>query len=714
MLQQGTYDILEFTVPQSGMNQNISADVLPFDFAYLLENIIAKPLGEGQVRYGTSLVASLPNPEATIIRQFPFTKADGSKQILLYVQEYVQDLTASDFTVFEEDPYSFAFNTDHEDRYVKDTPVKVVYALNGVQTVYDSVVLFEETGGDSVYKIKLLNNAFPPEADNPVINSVWYSSASIYVYDLTSNTFSAPLKQNLAVGCIPRAVTFLNQLVLCNGVDKILAYDGTSLSEVYDFVKDAVTGLTRDGNQQLSFDRKQGEDYLQYSLGSKIQLVINGTVFQTTLTAFVATAQRVILSVGDVLPQFVPNQNFLFYQAFPPAFNFLFVAYNRLWALGAGASGIDYRVPDQAMKVYFAYKPNSLTQWFDEKTGAVPSIDLSKTHGIPDNLEAIDLVNGCMVFIGRENTQVWTGSQPAGAIRDPDQATLIYNSTLSVGMPHGDLIIDLPNDASFITKTGVQSISSLNVAKQFAATSLDAVDPLVRSFVKTILSSNREYRSCSSFKYEGGAIAGFKIGSHKVLSSLFATSLYSWSLFSGDFLRATSFLPLGDSLYLSIKNKIYRYADGNDGNQPVYGDQNGMGLISFTWTLPVVSGAVISGKGRRFANKRYEVQMDYPSSFTLLDDNSLFISVNHDLPQTSSFTTKARWEARGDRLQTIPLAQESLTPDAIGFRLAQPYHSLKDRLKFLASRFWVTLQGETNVGPVSLKRLKLYGIWERS
>jgi hypothetical protein len=709
MFQQGNYDVLTFSVPSQGMNQNISADVLPLDFAYVLENITTKPLGEGVVRFGTSFVMALPNLESTIIRQFPFTKADGSKQILLYVQEYVQDLTASEFTLFEDDPYSFSLNTDNEDRYVKDTPIKVVYTLNGLQTVTDAIQTKEEIAEDSSYKITLQNNAFPHTNQNPVIESVWYSSASIYVYDLETNILNGPLKQNLAVGCIPRGVLFLNQLVLCNGVDRILSYDGTDLSELYDFVKDPVTGLTRDGNQQLSFDRKAGEDYSRYSMGSKIQLVINGTVFQTTLTAFVETTQKVMLAVANVLPQFVQNQTFLFYQAFPPAFNYLYVAYDRLWALGPGAAGLEYRNAEEAMRVYFMYKSNSLTDWFDERTGEVPNINLASKHGIPDNLEAIDLINGYMAFIGREKTQVWQGSEPEGAIAAPNREPLNYNRTLNTGVIHGDLLLDLSNDTWFVSNNGMQSVSSLNVAQQFSATSFDAVDPLVREYNNDLLQSNLNYRSALSFHYTEGGFAGFKIGNTNVLCSLVSTSLYSWSLFSGDFRKATSFLSLGNCLYLSIKNKLYRYADGHDSNPKGYGDQGGEALIPFSWTLPV-----ISIKGKSFACKRYEVQLDYPSSFTVNSDNFINLSISGDLPKSYQITSPCRFDLRGDALKTLPLIKDAIsTQNSIGFRFDQPYGFTKDRLKFIASRFWLTLKGYTQAGPLSLRQIKLYGIIER-
>ena len=139
MLQEGNYDVLEFSMPSQGMNQNISPDILPPSFAYVLENIVAKPLGEGQVRFGTAQIMCLPNPEFVILRQFPFVKADrrawdSSEQILLYVQEYAHDATANTFVVI--DGFRFSFTSpDNAARYVKDTAIKVEYALNGQMTL---------------------------------------------------------------------------------------------------------------------------------------------------------------------------------------------------------------------------------------------------------------------------------------------------------------------------------------------------------------------------------------------------------------------------------------------------------------------------------------------------------------------------------------------------------------------------------------------------
>jgi len=709
MLQEGNYDVLEFSMPAQGMNQNISPEVLPSSFAYVLENIVAKPLGEGQVRFGTAEIMSLPNPEFTILKQFPFVKDDGSEQILLYVQEYVQDATAHTFVI--RNNRQFSFTSPHNTaRYVEDTTIKVEYTLNGQMTLYDGIASLVSEG--NVVTVTLEQNTFPAEA---VITRISFSTGTIYKYDLdppiSLNPLSQPLKKNLSVACVPRSVTFIGKLLICNGVDRVLSWDGTILEEVYDFVGEEAVSLNRIDNRRFSFVASPSFDLSNYAVGNLVNIVVNGATTQTGIVAYTVNGQAVMVTTTTDLPLFAQDHTEIFYQAWPPKFNFLFVAHDRLWALGEGAAGLEYRNPYEALRVYYAAKTNTVTGWFNERTKTVPSLDLSKKHGEPDNLEAICLLGNFIAFMGRKKTQVYQGQNPLPLDEGGDFA---FNAILPIGVIHGDLLVELPNDVFFINQSGLSSFSTLNVAKQFAVTSFDAVDPKIQQDVGSMMASNASYRSSCSYRYDGGSIAGFKIGKNKVLCSLFSTTLYSWSLFSGDFEKASSFLALGNRLYLSLHNKIYKYADGNDGTPPCYADQNGKGLIPFSWTLPV-----IHLKGRRFANKRYELQLDYPSSFTvrqreaLRPENQISIGISGDLPKSYQINSPCRFEVRGDALQSIPLQIQDPQEDSLGFRLEQPFAFLKDRLKFMASKFWLTLNGYTKDGPITFKKIKLYGIIER-
>ena len=404
--------------------------------------------------------------------------------------------------------------------------------------------------------------------------------------------------------------------------------------------------------------------------------------------------------------------------------------------MGPGAVGLSYRDPDQALRVYFSYQSNSLEGWFNETTKTVPSINLAEGHGSPDNLEAIAFVSDRLVFMGRHKTQVWTGSEPLGGSVDPTKPLLQFSALLPVGIVHGNLLVEMANDLTFVSQNGLLSFSTLNIARQFAATSSDRVDPLVRQYVRSTTPSNQAYRACRSFQYPSGAFCGFKIGLNKVLVSLYSSSLYAWTLFSGDFKRAQSFLfDLDNALYLTIGNQLYQYADGTDASgidssstdlsgtdssgpnsSPVYGDNNGKDLISFLWTPPV-----IHVPGKRFANKRYELVCESSSSFVLGEENNLSLIITSDFPKTSSVQTEIQLPFKGDSLGEIPFVKAADSGDnpndpnagALGFRLDEPYAFFKGRLKFLSSRFTLNLTGSTISGPLVFKKIRLFGIIER-
>lgn len=717
MFQEGNYNVIEFYPPAQGMNQNISPDILPSDFAVTLENFIPNPVGLLSSRFGTSLIGQVPNAEKNIIEAFPYITLGDTEQILLYVQEYAQDTTASNFNLVNGDRYSFTFETQNSARYVKDTPIKIQYTLNGITIVYDAINSIDING--NIVTVKVLNNSFPLSSSGVVINQVSYSTGTIYSYEVDTNALSNPLATNLSVGCVPRSETYLNILIIYNGVDKIMKWNGATLTTMYEFVKQTCTGITLNSSTSVSFVVSDESKFNanNFQVGNLIQFarrLVNGNANLTTrtITNYNRTANLVTILVDSPL---LTNARILdvFYQAFPPPFNYIKAINDRLWALAPGAVSLEYRNPGQEMLVFYSYQPNTLSGWFNEIKQEVPSFNISSHHGITDNLEAISFINGYMVFAGRERTQFWAGTDPGTSGQSsivPIRGILLsFSSIVNTGVVHGNLIAELPNDVFFITKNGLQSVSSFNIAKQFAATSYNAVDPIIKENLQSIYSSNINYRACRTFKYDGANLAGFKIGNNKVLASLFSTSLYAWTFLSGDFLRSNTFTSLGNALYLTINNKIYKYADGNDGSLPMYGDQNGESVFRCRW-IPSYPQL----KGLRFANKRYELQMDYPSTFYLRPENQILITVNGDLPKSYQLTEKCRFDLRGDAFNTIPFTTD-IHPDAnsIGFRFAQPFSFFKDRLKFLASRFSIGLDLYVKDGPIVIRKLKLYGIIER-
>ncbi len=709
MFRESNYDIQEFSVAPNGMNQFISPDALPSNFCYLLENIIPSPLGVGQVRYGTSDVASFTNPEFNIIRAFPFTLNGTIKQSILYVGYYSQDLNTN--TRVAVDSSHITFNSVPPLNYVSDTKIKIVYTFNAVvNTLYADIKTASIVA--NAVSITLENNLLPdPTSGVLVITEIWCQLGSIYSYNFNTNTLSAALKTALSIGCVPRASYFQQTMLICNGVNNVMYWNGDgTIYDVSEFlVENQANTFNRTSTSSFTFNVINLSIFMisKYFVGNLIKLNVSGVITQLTILTSTIVGNTVTITTTTTTVPVFTQQPSLFYQDKPPAFSYIYVAKDRIWALGPGVVSLEYRATIEQLIVYYSYRPNSVTGFglFNENTKTVPHIVMSDKYSTQDNFEAICQVNGLMAFMGRKHTQVWSGDTPGTG------GNFSWHSNLPVGIFHGDLLIDLSNDVFFVSQTGIQSFSTLNIGNQFSATSDNAVDTIVKKFISEATISNVNYRKCSSFKYEKGWLAGFKISNNKILSSLFSTKLYSWFYLSGDFTSANCFMDSGDQFYIFIRNKIFKYADGNDGLSKIYGDNNGTSLISINW----IPGLVKFRNKKGYANKRYEILLNYPSSFILNENNTIDISIFGEEPRSFSISDKCKFQYRGDLIGQEPLSDPTkIEPTDIGFRLRKDYEIVNKRLKFSSSSFWISISGYIINGPITFRNIKLYGIGERN
>lgn len=702
MFQEGNYDITEFQIPVNGMNQFIAPDVLPSNFCYVLENIIPNPVGVGQVRHGTALINNLPTNEYNIFRAFPFTTSTSVKQGILYVSYYSQDLAVTAIVITNNS--NFHFNSATPNNYVVDTKIKIIYTFNAIQhTIYSDIK--NVSIAVNTVTIELEGNIL--QDPTVVINEIWAQFGSIYSYNFNTDTLSAVLKNGLSIGCVPRACYFQQVMLICNGIDNVMQWNGAALTDLVDFVVEiGANTFIRLDNTHFTFIKTDFFDANKYFNGNLIKVRVSGVYTTLTIANVLIIANLVTITTVENLPAFVANQVSLFYQDKPPAFSYIYAAKDRIWALPPGAVGLNHRSSNDKLRVYHSYLPNAISSFglFNENTKTVPSIDMSDKHEIQDNFEAIFQVNGLMAFMGRERTQVWGGYTPGQG------GDFSWLSNLPLGILNGDLFIELANDTYFISQSGVHSFSTLNIGRQFAASSEDAVDTIVKEFSSKAIASNSAYRQCTSFKYNQGAIVGFKIGNNKILSSLFSTKLYSWFYLSGDFSSANCFMDFGSQFYMGIGNKIYKYADGNDGSQKIYGDQNGEALIPVVW-----SPGLIRFKGKNgYANKRYELIINYPSSFILNETNAIQISIFGDIPSSFSLNDICNFQNRGDLLGQEPLSLHGGDNNQPGFRLRKEYEVVNKKLKFVSSSFWISVSGYVMNGPVTFRRIRFFGIGERN
>lgn len=705
MLYEGDYEKITLIPPTSGMNQNISDRILPSQFAYYLLNILSNPVGEGKVRFGDKLIFEDEDDKYKIIRAFPFQNANGNRQIIRYGQEYKVFVGATSQII--SDVNKIKVESDNTGVFVKDTYLLMQYNFDGIlypPSYYfiKNIIEIEE----GTIEIEVEDNSFPspvPEEGYPIV-SLYYASGVLDVYDIATGALVDGQRiEDLAVACIPRGEFIDSKYFICNGVGKIMTWDGTTLKVYTEFVKEFANTFNRIDDTHFSFISNSEFIIEKYFDGNLINLKIDSVTSTLTVDDIQIAGNIITITTEEALPAFGGQARIeLFYQDSPPPFSFLKAAKDRLFALGPGAAGIGYRQPFDALRFYATYTKSTDVnglRFFSEITKTVPSTDISGKHGIADNLEAIETLGSNMVFMGRHKSQVWQGDDPTTSQLP---TSLSHLATLPVGIAHGDLLIELPNDVSVISPTGNVSFSTLNVAKQMAATSSNAINPLILEHLKDIYSSNVAYRACRSFKYSSGAFAGFKIGFNDVLVSKYETQLYSWSVFSGDFSKAADLISdLDSSLFLFIGNKIFQYADGTN-SETIYGDNGGTDPIDFAITWPV-------NNKRRWCNKRYEIQFDYSSSVFIDKRNYVNIYISGDLSKTFSLQNSYTFDFKGDVLGSINLS----TDDVKGLSLDTPYAFHKDRLHFLGLNFFVSIIGQAVDGPISFKQLRLFGISER-
>lgn len=810
MLRESDYDKINLYSATKGMNQNIAPDLLKPDYSYYIENIMPLSLGEGQVRYGTSLFSQVPTDK--IIAQFPFSSETGAKQQVLYFNGYQAFTVYTNFRIVSSN--HIRLSSPNYALFKPDTLLKLAYTdLNGLSPdrFYQIKSVTNVVGHANTIDIEFQENSFPdaledfyipfvsaapPVAPNPQFidtthfsitvpanfiadlyffeeqilkliggdtieveidsfdatiagtitfttvdanvpaninaRTISYESSTpqltvlynsygyIKVLDVATNTTLAGTLSDLSVACVPRSEYFAKLLWIYNGVNDVMTWDGETLEVYEEQIKERAGSFNRINDKKFSFIPDASFDITKYQNAKSIRLVVShlGAVIGdvTTVVSVVAAVGLTIeITTVDDIPNFTGQDILsLFYFDKPPKFSFMKGAHDRLWCLGEGAVSLEYRIPDLAMRFYYSYKPFSDEadfKFFNEKTKTVPSEDISAKHGVADNLEAIVQLSSNLVFMGRQKSQVWKGIDP---LTEGSADYFSWTVTLPVGIYHGDLIVELANDAQFLTQNGFVSFGTLNIAKQFAASNTPNMDKLATEYISTI-DDNYQYRACCSFKYNGGGFCGFKIGQNDIIVSKFHTSFFWWGIFSGDFSSATCFLStLDDCLYLSIGNKIYRYADGFGASPIRYGDQDETRFINFIETK------YVNNIENRYANKRYEINCDYTSSIVINPENTVNIYIAGNLRNSFVIQDLYKLPLKGDLLGTINLVDGSKAgqinlPDstALGMRFDSPSHPKKGRLKFVSNKFTVTIAGQIKNGPFVLKKIRLLGMIER-
>jgi hypothetical protein len=500
-------------------------------------------------------------------------------------------------------------------------------------------------------------------------------------------------KSGLSANGNPRYTHFNEKLIIVDGINTPMAYNGSTVSNLAEFVTDfdsvsslgLATAASQTDTNTITVTVAAGRN--DYFVGQNIKVTFATAGEVAAVISAKSGSGTITLDVtGTPFPNPSETITKVQYEVSPPAFSDIYTEHNRLWALSAGETKAeDYRSRQNAMRVYFTDATNNENTWYNEDTQEVGYVNLLNKSRSFDELVRISSIDSYMVFFGRRNIFIYAGDNPL------ELGEFVWQKTLPVGCINGNLVIKYPADLLFFTRYGARSLRTVfqTEGQEVVPDLGSAVDPTVTEFVQEMLGSDATFRKAKAFFYERDGFYGFSFGASYVLIYSLSEESKGWSYFSGDFANATAFCGTSDGrLFLNDGGQLLAYANGTDG-QTAYSDQGENILIK--WWTPW-----LRKKNGRWSNIGYELMMEQVADTTITfvrgsDENDATlteVSATVALTEDSAYWDEANWD-------------ESFW-DGVKKRVIV-------RDKFLKDSFCLIMQNESTVGPISFLGLKPIG-----
>ena len=470
---------------------------------------------------------------------------------------------------------------------------------------------------------------------------------------------------------------FDGRLILCNGVDDVVAWNGTTFETVYEYVQDSSANLTYVDSTTFTIDG----DMVDYPVGYKVKARLGaGIEVESTVASSTGTGTITVTLDDAVLTNALDE---IYFESRPPKFAFVYAAHDRLWGFGKGPLKADSFSDDvDRNRVFYTAGVNNNTDWYDID-GLAQSINLQDKLPVIDELVAMRVKDGMTVFFFRNFIQVWAGSDPTLS------GDFTWVKTIPLGLVHGDLAVDLPNDIGFFTRFGARTLSRVLQTEQLDVGDLGSeVDPSIAESVQTMLSSDANYRNVHAFQHDRQGWFGFKPSGESLIFQASQASR-GWALFDGLFESATAFLNTPDGkLYLASGGQLYRY------DESVW-DDDGTAISTRWWTPWKGVGA----SNNRWANKYVEVMAEQGVAVELSVKRFKNYDSSSNTPNITTIQNTPDYWDEGD----WDLAYwDNISP--------QP-PIMRDR--FVSDVLAYAVESSTLTGPVILYGLKLHGIQEK-
>lgn len=577
---------IQLPFPHKGINLTSNND--PSSARYL-QNVLLGNNNTGKIRYGTNLESSFEFDEDVIHRSIihgaSFLKLDGTYENLVYSTYLIllPFINVADNVLVEVDPDNHdnsiltldLTDLDDEQKNILKSRIYEGVRIQVIQLgLVDGADITDVTYTENAisFKLPFSNDFFELDAHGHNMFLLWHERAGIYRMD--GNVFEIPaLVDDLDPNVIVCSVNYQNTLLFTNGVDPVQAYDGNTIFPLAGHVKIPKTGevvTVGDGNDiTLRIKEELSAIYQEVLvIDFNIRLETETTDADCAITNIVFAAPNdgevlVTITCNIEPPELISN---ILYKKVLPAFSYIAVGHNRLWALAEGRDyNKQFRSPVLSQKVYFAAKPQSVTDWYDEQTNEIGFLNLSANSNDPENLEVIWFFQGQMLFIGRHSTQLWEGDDPTKDNPNDinDAANFKLKRVFPLGVMQKTLCQEMPNNLAIISNFGQSYSFHLNKYGQIDFIP-NFVEPVREyfEFQLAFIDNDRDYREMTSFYYPYSDLIGIKIKNECIVYQNKQEGF--WTVFSENFAEAKCFFynKIDKTLYLGMnQGSLLSYGD---------------------------------------------------------------------------------------------------------------------------------------------------------
>lgn len=457
----------------------------------------------------------------------------------------------------------------------------------------------------------------------------------------------AVIKSGLSSSGTIGALPFNGKLIFYNGVDKCFSWDGSSCTDLAEWVEDVLCSAetwVSTSSITLKPGGSPSRATQDYSTGTQIRVTFASSGLVTATVASTSydpgTNVLTINVVGTPFPAVLETISKAEYFASPPAFSFMFAHLDMLWGLSPGElKAKTYRGSD-GMKAYFQAASNNENSWFlytgSTPTQDVPYINLRNKVETFDELVAMSSIDGNACFHARNHIIIYTGSDPLTA------GGFTWAKTIPVGTVSGKLVKRFPGDTLFMTPYGARSLRRVFQTEEAEVVpDLGSdIDPTVQSKINTLLTEDAAYKKARSFYYARDGLYGFKLDDESLLVYVLSEESKGWVTFTGYFADARAFLGTTDGrLLVARAGQLHVYANGSDASAGIEYSDGGEAITCKWWTPWIVAGA------GRWGNRAWEVIMEDAETATFYIER--FTDFNTRDSVTTSFTITndgAQWD----------------------------------------------------------------------